>query len=149
MLPDRMRLYFDGSCWPNPGGKAGYAWRLENAEGDTVASEQGVVGRGDGMTNNVAEWAALTFALRYLASIKWRGSLAIYGDSKVVLDQLVGKYRSCKPHLRVWRDECRKILNNCRCRSKVFQAKCRCVGWEWSAAWIPREDNTECDQRSR
>jgi len=151
MLPDRLKLFFDGAITVNPGGIATYAWYLEDVRGQIIRSGQGEACRGEGASNNVAEWTGLTMGLRWLNRKRFTGSLAIYGDSQVVLWQLVGKYKTCKPHMAVWRDECRKILNNCQCEpgGGIFSEPCQCVGWEWSATWIPREDNIQCDAMSR
>ena len=56
-LPDKLKLYFDGSCTPkNPGGIAGYGWRLVDMDGTEVKNAQAEVCRGPGATNNIAEW---------------------------------------------------------------------------------------------
>ena len=59
-----MIVYCDGLCEPvNPGGYACWAWVA--VEDDAVRARQsGCIGRGDGMTTNLAEYRALLEALR-------------------------------------------------------------------------------------
>jgi ribonuclease HI len=124
------RLYFDGACGPvNPGGVATFGWRLLGPDGRVLAVNSGEVCRGPGATNNVAEWQALVFALRYLAGQGWKGSLQIRGDSLLVINQLNGRWRCRKEHLRPYRGECLRLL----------------AGIHWVAVWVPREENRGAD----
>jgi ribonuclease HI len=128
------RIYFDGACGPvNPGGVATFGWRFIAPNGRTLASDHGEVCRGPGATNNVAEWHALLRALRFLADRGWRGRLQIYGDSRLVINQLTGRWKCHKGHLRRYRDACLNLL--------------RRMGWR--ASWIPREQNAKADMLSR
>ena len=134
MLPGKLKLYFDGSCEPkNPGGIAGYGWRLVGMDGTEVKNDRGEVCRGMGATNNIAEWAAVTMGLRYLKEQKWHGDLEIYGDSQLVIRQLLGEYKVRKDTLIPYHKECIGMLEK----------------WQWSATWIPREQNEECDKLSK
>jgi len=117
----------------NPGGIARYGWRIVTKDGDELQAENGEVCRGHGATNNIAEWAALTHGLRYLKQNKWIGSLEIYGDSQLVIKQLNGEYKVKKKELAVYHQECVDLLQKLN----------------WSANWIPREKNQECDNLSK
>jgi ribonuclease HI len=137
MLPDKLKLFFDGSCEPkNPGGVAGYGWRLVDIDGNEVATDRGEVCRGPEATNNIAEWAAVTNGLRYLKQKEWRGTLEILGDSQLVIRQLLGEYKVRKDTLIPYHAECMGIL-------KAFEDS------SWKATWIPREQNEECDRLSK
>lgn len=128
------KLYFDGSCMPkNPGGVAGFAWRLLDESEVEIASDSGEVCRGQEATNNIAEWAAVRNGLRFLQSLGYTGKVEIYGDSQLVIRQLLGEYRVKKETLIPYHKECLNILKT----------------MEWEAIWIPREANEECDKRSR
>jgi ribonuclease HI len=132
--PDVHRVYFDGACGPvNPGGIATFGWRFVGPDGQLLASEQGEVCRGPGATNNVAEWHALWRALQFLAARGWQGQLRIYGDSRLVINQLTGRWRCHKGHLRRYRDACLNLLRR----------------MDWRASWIPREQNEEADELSK
>src|SRR5262245_35256101 len=133
-VADVHRLYFDGACGPvNPGGIATFGWRLIDPGGRVLASEQGEVCRGAGATNNVAEWHALLRALRFLAGRDWQGTLQIHGASRLVINQLNGRWRCHKESLRRCRDDCLELLS----------------GIAWQAIWIPREENAETDALAR
>lgn len=134
MLPSKLKLYFDGSCEPkNPGGIAGYGWRLVDMDGNEVTTDRGEVCRGPGATNNIAEWAAVTNGLRYLKEKEWQGTLDIFGDSQLVIRQLLGEYKVRKDTLIPYHKECMGLLENL----------------QWNAHWIPREQNEECDKLSK
>jgi ribonuclease HI len=133
-LPSKLRLYFDGSCEPkNPGGIAGYGWRIVDMDGNEVKTDSAEVCRGQGATNNIAEWAGVTNGLRFLKSQGWSGQLEICGDSQLVIYQLTGRYKCRKDTLIPYHDECKNLL----------------VAWDWSATWIPREENADCDEMSK
>ena len=133
-----LRLHFDGSCAINPGGIARYGWRISDLDGTMIEYGHGEVCRGPCATNNVAEWAAVTFGLRYFMSTKWINDptkvsgLAIYGDSNLVINGLNRVWKVKKPHLQPYRDECLRLLKS----------------YKWTADWIPREENDECDALS-
>jgi ribonuclease HI len=117
-------LYFDGACEPNPGGVASWGWvRLPEGGGGPIEEGCGIVGEGDGITNNVAEYYALGHGLRAITDEGLRPArLTIRGDSKLAV------------HLAQLRDRCRELL--------------QALGCEWSAVWIPREENTLADALS-
>lgn len=130
----KVILYFDGSCLPkNPGGVAGFAWRLLDETGLEIASDSGEVCRGPTATNNVAEWAAVRNGLRYLKSINFEGEVEIRGDSQLVIYQLDGTYKVRKPTLLPFYTESLQLLGS----------------WVWKSHWIPREENKETDKLSR
>lgn len=134
MLPSKLKLYFDGSCEPkNPGGVAGFGWRLCDKDGAEIKSDHGEVCRGPGATNNIAEWAAVTNGLNHLQDQCWSGIVEIYGDSQLVINQLNGTYKVRKDTLIPYHEKCMKLLEN----------------WTWTAKWIPREENSECDALSK
>lgn len=134
MLPSKLKLYFDGSCeQKNPGGIAGFGWRLCDMDGTQLKSDHGEVCRGPGATNNIAEWAAVRNGLLYLQDQNWTGDLEIYGDSLLVINQLNGVYKVRKDTLVPYYNECMALL------------KAR----QWKAEWIPRELNEECDKLAK
>lgn len=144
--PLLVQVWFDGACEPrNPGGVATCGWIVE-AEGRALEHGCSVVANGGpNATNNFAEWCALGLALRWLVDNppdSWGFdeprapiTLEILGDSQLVVNQLVGSWKCNKPHLLALRDRCREHLQR--------------VGLEWSARWIPREENERADALSR
>lgn len=85
---DEATLYFDGGSRGNPG-PAGFGFVLERPDGEGLASGGESIGSA---TNNVAEYrgliAGLTRALELGVS-----RLAVYGDSKLVIEQMKGTWR--------------------------------------------------------
>lgn len=130
-LGRELFLYFDGLCDPNPGGVACYGWLIKR-EGKMIASGKGCVSKNS--TNNVAEYSALGFGLKWLLEQKWDGVLKIYGDSKLVVEQVNDKWACNKEHLQKLRARCWEILNQ--------------LGF-WRIDWHPREQNEEADALSR
>jgi ribonuclease HI len=132
-LPSSIKLYFDGSVTKNPGGIAGYGWRICDENDQEIISDRGEICRGKEATNNIGEWGAIAKALQYLKEINWKGKLQIYGDSQLVINQLNGIYKVKKDTLIPYYTVCRSLLENL----------------DWSAEWIPREKNKLCDKLSK
>jgi len=133
MLPEKLDLYFDGSIkGGNPGGIASFAWLLLN-NGEEVAKGNGIALEGPDATNNIAEWAGCVAGLKYLRGLNWQGELTIYGDSQLVINQLLKFYQVKKETLRPYYKEAQAILEN----------------MTWDAKWIPRDKNSFCDKHSR
>jgi probable phosphoglycerate mutase len=89
------------------------------------------------MSNNVAEYAGVLHVLKYLSS-RPPGRVMIRGDSKLVINQLSGKWRVRKGLYLSTAIETRELL-----------AYLRGLGWQISFCWIPREQNRECDRLSK
>ena len=88
-------VYVDGLCEPvNPGGTATYGYVVRNDAGRDIARKSGVVGKGTGMSNNVAEYAALCEALRYLIREKMTLlPVEIRSDSRLLVNQMKGEWK--------------------------------------------------------
>ena len=138
-----IELYFDGSCEPkNPGGHATLGYWI-TGEGIDI-KEYGYLGKGiitisSGIkvqtTNNIAEYSALVYGLtRCSKDLPADCCLRIYGDSKLVVEQVNGNWRCNKDYLRCGIEKSRALL-------KEFN--------DWELAWIPRERNVVADKLSR
>jgi hypothetical protein len=67
--PVLIVVYIDGLCEPvNPGGTATYGFVIQDDSGTIFARRAGLVRKGPGMSNNVAEYAALREVLLFLAN---------------------------------------------------------------------------------
>ena len=132
-LPNSIKLYFDGSCTKNPGGIAGFSWRILDDCDVEIAQNNGEACRGPSATNNIGEWHAVLDGLKFLAENNFTGQVEILGDSQLVVCQLSGSYKVRKETLIPYHNESKKILET----------------MNWSAEWIPREQNEECDKRSK
>jgi ribonuclease HI len=144
---------FDGCCEPtNPGGHA--AWgAVIKINGEKVWESSGYCGVGPMMSNNVAEYSGCLAVLEYVKTIP--GSLLIRGDSKLVIEQLSGR----------WNTNCtacgKPLGKKCFCRvpkpglyypmylkAKSIldeQRKFRSIKFKW----VPREQNADCDFLSK
>jgi ribonuclease HI len=130
--------WFDGACGPvNPGGTATYGVMIKDQEGTILVWEHGLVGVGNAMSNNVAEYSGVLHILKYL-STRPPGRVTIHGDSNLVIDQLNGKWRMRKGLYLSTAKEAKALLANLLSR-----------GWQINLCWIPRAQNEECDALSK
>lgn len=90
-----LRIHVDGASRGNPG-EAGFGIHAASADGRTVAELYGYLGQA---TNNVAEYQALIYALRWALG---RGSdrVEVFSDSQLLVRQLEGRYRVKHPGLQ-------------------------------------------------
>lgn len=88
-FPDapRVTLSFDGSCRPNPG-PMGIGYVLLTEESRILARVGAQIGQG---TNNEAEYQALLGGLRHALRLGF-WNLAIFSDSKLVVEQMEGRW---------------------------------------------------------
>ena len=125
-------IHYDGLCEPvNPNGYACYGV-VAYQDGHEVYTAATLVGVGQGMSNNVAEYEALRHALRYAARHDWLG-VAVRGDSKLTVEQVNGRWGVKAAHLQPYVTECQALLQ----------------ALEGSLAWVPREQNARADELSR
>jgi len=72
--------WFDGACEPiNPGGTATSGAIVKDNEGTVLLAEGRLVGKGEGMSNNVAEYAAIIRVFEYLIS-RPPGHVMVYAE---------------------------------------------------------------------
>ncbi len=131
-------LFFDGACEPtNPGGIASFGFLLVT-NGNDIASGKGVVGRGPGFTNNVAEYEGLIRGLQVVEEqCKRNDQVQVNGDSQLVIRQMTGEYQVRSPRIIPLHDRARKVRNRIRNQ-----------GVRVSMMWIPREQNWKADALS-
>lgn len=154
-MPSELVINFDGLCEPvNPGGVACYGWIISYFEDDgewhNWVVKSGFIEEGPKATNNVAEWCALGFALRYLLDHNWRGKLTVKGDSQLVINQLLGDWACNAPRLIQFRDRCLEYLEKLELAT-IKRAGTLIVDVQFQnfkAMWIPREQNSQADALS-
>ena len=122
------KAWFDGSALPNPG-RIGVGGVLIDPEGHEQIVSCGM-GHGD---NSVAEYRALIAVLELARKAEVK-NLIIYGDSKVVIDDMSGVTPIRIVLLHVFRDQARKLLEG-------FES--------YTLVWIPRTQNTRADCLAR
>jgi ribonuclease HI len=130
--------WFDGACEPlNPGGTASFGVVIKGEDGTVLLRDQGVVGKGKAMSNNVAEYGGVLHVLKRLSS-RPPGRVTIHGDSNLVINQLNGRWRIKKG-----------LYLPVATGTKQLLAYLRGLGWQINFCWIPREQNEECDALSK
>lgn len=151
---ESLMLYVDGGCQPkNPGGIATSGWVIFDSQNfkDSISEEYAVVqDGGPRATNNYAEYKALSLALCWLVGQNWHGKLDIYSDSKLLVEQVSGKWKINSEHLKPVHA---RILDHLR-KLKLFivsesdplppDGLTSC-----SIEWVPREKNAYADALCR
>ncbi len=103
--------------------------------GRHVLEGYGVVGEGEGMSNNVGEYAALCEALRTLVKLNLTGEeVLVKSDSKLLVNQMNGVWRCHRGYYIQKYNEARDLV-------KLFK--------NIRFLWVPREENSEADSLSR
>lgn len=105
---DRVVVYFDGGSRGNPGPAAigAVVWDESTDPPTRVANVSEYIGK---TTNNVAEYRAVIGGLEAALACGARRVL-VRGDSKLVVEQLRGKWKVKNAGLRVLFDEARLLL---------------------------------------
>lgn len=112
VLPE-YRIVFDGGSLGNPG--KGYGSYLITGPGvDTGVVPLDFSPRGEIVSNNQAEYRTLIAALTALPRMTDRPpreiSVNIFGDSKLVIEQLAGRWKVKHPDMRLWHAEAKALL---------------------------------------
>jgi ribonuclease HI len=129
-----LKVFCDGLCEPtNPNGWACWAF-VAFSDGARIHEEHGCVGRGEGMSNNVAEWWAVRAALRWLDAEYDDPDAVVMTDSKLVVEQINGRWDCNARHLLPLRNEGQHLLFGL---PRV------------TVRWIPREQNEVADHLTR
>jgi ribonuclease HI len=128
-----ITVYFDGLCYPvNPGGVAAYGY-LIYSNGDLIHQGWGAVGKGKGMTNNVAEYEGLKSAMQWLETQGIKDRISVKGDSQLVIKQMRGEWQ----------------VRSSTSKKYVPIIKRLIQGKDVRFEWIERERNEEADRLSR
>ena len=139
----RYKLYFDGSCkYKNDGScDAGMGVVILDSK-NNIVYEQGwnipTHGKEDDIvSHNVAEYQALSRGLDVLSVKRPDGisELRIYGDSKLVIEQVSLNWKVKAEHLKKYRD-------GCSAQIRLYEKE----GCRVYLEWIPREQNKLADR---
>jgi len=124
---------FDGACEPyNPGGHMGLGWVIDEV------SDHKYISAAYGNSNNVAEYMALLEVLKWAERQSAPASLDIYGDSELVIMQLVGEYAVRAMNIVPLYREAKGLLTTLKE-----------AGWSVNLHWVPRERNSDADAASK
>lgn len=104
----KLIIYTDGASRGNPG-PASYGFTISDENGKLLHEEGRYIGK---TTNNVAEYTAVLEALRH-ANEEFRDkkilSIELFADSKLVAEQLSGRYKIKAKHLKPIIEEIRVL----------------------------------------
>lgn len=121
-------MYFDGACKGNPG-PMGIGVVIDGPEGQIAQISERLAGTG---TNNIAEYTAIIRGMEKAAELGIT-DLTIRGDSNLVVQQILGRFRVTQPHLR-------PLMQRVVELGKKFSTI--------DVDWIPREQNKRADKLS-
>ncbi|MFI2608829.1 bifunctional RNase H/acid phosphatase [Kitasatospora sp. NPDC018619] len=126
-MPARFIVEADGGSRGNPG-PAGYGAVVRDADtGQIVAEAAGFIGHA---TNNVAEYQGLIAGLKAARELDPDASVDVRMDSKLVVEQMSGRWKIKHPDMQPLAAEARALLP----RARV------------TYTWIPRERNKDADR---
>ena len=142
-MPDVYSLYFDGSCWPNPGGIGGAGFILRHGF-ELVEQGHFQINKEPNpkLSNNVAEYYGLEAGLKSFRR-NYDGATScvvnVFGDSQLVIKQMNKVYKINDGKL--YTEKAKQV------RHLVIEL--RSLGVKLNFQWIPREQNQECDDLSK
>lgn len=105
-----IKIYTDGASRGNPG-PASYGYVILNDKDEVIKKEGKAIGN---TTNNVAEYTAVlsafTFVKEYIAKGQKIESIELFADSKLVIEQLSGRFKIKAAHLLLILQKIQKIV---------------------------------------
>lgn len=123
----KLIIFTDGASRGNPG-PASYGFTISK-DGKLLFEEGRYIGE---TTNNVAEYTAVFEAFKWIKeNVKGSVEVELFADSKLVAEQLSGRYKIKSPHLKT-------IIEKVKILSKGFGAVLY--------THVPREKNTLADK---
>lgn len=130
-----IEAYFDGCVEPrNPGGHGGYG-AVVIQDGRRIWETSKYVNPDTNVSNNVMEYMAFLAILEYLLGNNLhRQPIKVYGDSKLVIQQMFGRWKMHGGYYIPTAQKAKKIL---------------CEFPNIKGEWIPREENSLADELSK
>jgi ribonuclease HI len=122
--------FFDGSSKGNPG-PSGCSWQIEDDKKNTIAYNNRI--SETDRTNNYAEYLGLIELLNYIRTQDNIVKIDIYGDSKLVVEQVNGRWKCKSNNLKpLW-------------KTAVTLFEYLTTTKYLTINWVPREENTKAD----
>lgn len=122
----RLVIEADGASRGNPGDAAGGAVVIDPETGVVIASAGVLCGVA---SNNVAEYRGMIEGVKAALEISPSAQLHIRMDSKLVVEQMSGRWKIKHPDMQTLARQAREIL----------------AGTAVSFEWVPREENSRAD----
>lgn len=120
-LDEHIEMFFDGGARSNPGlaGAGAAIWLVSGEKRQLLWEGWEFVGENE--TNNVAEYRGVIIGLEALLDDRVSKTMPIqvFGDSKLIINQVSCVWRANNPHLIALRDEAKGMLDNLRQQTTV------------------------------
>lgn len=108
------RIVFDGGSLGNPGKGYG-SYLISGPNVSTGIMSLDFSANGEVVSNNQAEYRTLIEAISRLPDLAGKPagelSVQIFGDSKLVIEQLSGRWKVKHPDMKVWHAQARDVLS--------------------------------------
>lgn len=104
----RLTVFTDGASRGNPG-LAGYGFVITGEAADQLIKKgYGFLGT---TTNNVAEYTAVLEAFKFISDnfLEQELDIKVFADSRLIIEQLSGRFKIKSPHLRELFFEIKKL----------------------------------------
>lgn len=133
----KIEVWYDGACEPkNPGGTASYGVIIKS-EGKVIFEESKIVGTGNGMSNNVAEYSGAISGMEWMIANGLKDHpILVRGDNKMSVEQMSGNWK-----VRTWDGLYVPYWRKAKELVKQFT--------HIEFRWISREQNGEADEISK
>jgi ribonuclease HI len=125
--PRRLIVEADGGSRGNPGIAAGGSVVIDEATGEVLAELGVYVGVA---TNNVAEYRGMIAGVTRALALAPNAELRVRLDSKLVVEQMSGRWKIKHPDMAELAAEARRLLG----------------GTHVAFEWIPRAENARADR---
>jgi len=123
--------YFDGSSKGNPG-PAQCGWAVLDDHDNIVDHDSRKAG--EDRTNNVAEYMGIIELFKYLITSSDINTIEIFGDSKLVIEQIKGNWRCKSENIKPYFIHATKLF--------VYLSSFKNI----TLTWVPRAQNTIADK---
>lgn len=134
----KYKCYFDGACDVNPCGNMGIGSVIYNGSKMEFDYSYGIHASRNN-SNNVAEYLGIISIFEWLLENLHKGDSAIiYGDSRMVIMQMIGAWKIKEGLYKEYAIKAKKLLLNLKSNGIIVKFK-----------WIPRERNVEADTLSK
>jgi len=126
----KYKGYFDGSSKGNPG-LSHCSWYVEDENKKVI--ERGVLKAKINRTNNVSEYMGLIELFKYLIVAPNITHIEIFGDSKLVVEQVNGNWNCKSENIKPYYTHAVKLFEYLS--SKMYM----------TLSWVPRSENQKAD----
>lgn len=103
-----IKVYTDGASRGNPG-PSSYGYLIKDKDDKVIKEGFGYIGI---TTNNVAEYTAVLEAFKFIKSDLKVREVNLFADSKLIIEQLSGRFKIKSSHLKLIYKEIKDLEEN-------------------------------------